>query len=226
MKLSYTNTFLLEYDEGYLLIDTSYLNQYNKFKNNLAQQNISLDEIKYVLLTHHHDDHAGFLKPLIRDTGARLIVHENALPNLEKGVHYMDMEYLNTCTKITLTLFTLIKRHTYPGYTVKDDDIILQGDDENILREIGIDGEILYTPGHTSDSISVVMSNGDAYVGDASMNFLGFCNIKYRPIVYRSLDRVYDDWRLLIEKGVQEVYPSHGEPFHINRLIEVIKHSL
>jgi hypothetical protein len=34
------------------------------------------------------------------------------------------------------------------------------------------------------------MSNGDAFVGDAAMNFLGFCGIRYRPRARESTRRI------------------------------------
>lgn len=83
---------------------------------------------------------------------------------------------------------------------------------------MGVDGEILCTPGHTDDSITLLMSNGYAFVVDATMNFLGFCGIRYRPIVYRSIDEVYRSWGRLIELGAQIVYPSRGDPFKVERL--------
>jgi len=222
IRLGFTNVFLTECNGGYLLVDTSYTDQYDHFKTELRSRGIDLHQIKYVLLTHHHDDHAGFVKPLIQETRARLIVHENALPNLEKGVHYMDVRYLNTCTRVTLTLFSLIREHTYPGYTLKEDDVVIQRDESRLLKEIGVDGEILYTPGHTDDSITVLMSNGDAFVGDAAMNFLGFCRIRYRPIVNESLDDVYRSWEHIIERGARTVYPSHGTPFDADKLSQLL----
>ena len=50
-------------------------------------------------------------------------------------------------------------------------DYIVEGDNYEVLKEIGIDRTIFYTPGHTDDSISVVLSYGRAFVGDAAMNF-------------------------------------------------------
>jgi glyoxylase-like metal-dependent hydrolase (beta-lactamase superfamily II) len=43
------------------------------------------------------------------------------------------------------------------------------------LREIGIllDGEVLETPGHTVDSISILFDDGNCLIGDASGNFPG-----------------------------------------------------
>jgi hydroxyacylglutathione hydrolase len=217
-KLSFTNVFLLECEGGYLLIDTSYNHLYPQFRSWLSRIGVDLDEIRYLLITHHHDDHAGFAKALVEDTGARLIAHENAVPHLREGAHHMDIDYLNTCTEITLRLFSFFRRHTYPSYEAKEDDILIRGDEPKFLKEIGIDGEILYTPGHTDDSITVLMSNGDAFVGDAAMNFLGFCRIRYRPVVYRSIDVVYRSWEYLIDRGAQTIYPSHGDAFDAEKL--------
>jgi glyoxylase-like metal-dependent hydrolase (beta-lactamase superfamily II) len=217
-KLSFTNVFLLECEGGYLLIDTSYNHLYPQFRSWLRRIGVGLDEIRYLLLTHHHDDRAGFAKALVEDTGARLIAHENAVPYLKEGAHHMDIDYLNTCTEITLRLFSFFRRHTYPSYEAKDDDILIRGDEPKLLKEIGIDGEILYTPGHTDDSITVLMSNGNAFVGDAAMNFLGFCRIRYRPIVYRSIDDMYRSLEYLIERGAQTIYPSYGDAFDAEKL--------
>jgi len=222
-KLSFTNVFLLECEEGYLLIDTSYNHTYPQFRRWLSQVGVELNEIGYILLTHHHDDHAGFLHSLIEDSEARLIAHEKAAPHLLEGAHHMDMEYLNACTEITLRLYSLFRRHTYPSYRVRDDDILIRGDETQLLEEIGVDGEILCTPGHTDDSITLLMSNGDAFVGDAAMNFLGFCGIRYRPIVYKSIDEAYRSWERLIDGGAQTIYPSHGDPFKVEMLRQELK---
>lgn len=36
----------------------------------------------------------------------------------------------------------------------------------NFLRKCGIDGEILSTPGHSECSVSYILDNGEAFVGD------------------------------------------------------------
>jgi glyoxylase-like metal-dependent hydrolase (beta-lactamase superfamily II) len=55
--------------------------------------------------------------------------------------------------------------------------MVVSSDDFDLLKNIGIEGKILYTPGHLRDSISVVLSDGNAFVGDAAMNFLNFCGM-------------------------------------------------
>jgi len=43
-------------------------------------------------------------------------------------------------------------------------DILVDG--EYDLQEHGIEGRVVPTPGHTPDSLSVVLNSGDAFVGD------------------------------------------------------------
>jgi glyoxylase-like metal-dependent hydrolase (beta-lactamase superfamily II) len=92
-------------------------------------------------------------------------------------------------------------------------------DDAQVLKTIGIDGKILHTPGHTYDSISVLLSDGRAIVGDAAMNILSFCQIKYRPILLQDMDWVFESWRKLIEHGARHIYPARGNDFPAPKLI-------
>ena len=56
------NNYLVSLDEaGYVLIDTGYAENYPVFRKRLEKTGTSLKEIKYIFLTHAHDDHAGFL---------------------------------------------------------------------------------------------------------------------------------------------------------------------
>jgi glyoxylase-like metal-dependent hydrolase (beta-lactamase superfamily II) len=62
------------------MIDTNMPGTYDRFLVKLGGLGIDLADIKYLLLTHHHDDHVGFAADLLHDTDARVIVHERAIP--------------------------------------------------------------------------------------------------------------------------------------------------
>jgi len=206
-----------------LLIDTSYLTCFHSFHKRIASIGIDVAEIKYLLLTHHHDDHAGFAAELVKETGCRVIVHRNAVSPLEQGKFEDTAKVLNRRVWITCKLYEVFMYHeedTYPPLILTDRDIILEGDDESFLKEIGIDGIILHTPGHTNtrDSISVLLSDGNAFVGDAAMNFLWWCGIRHRPIAVGDINTVYESWQKLREHGARVIYPSHGRPFSATEL--------
>ena len=165
-----TNCLLIKCREGYMAIDTSFAEYYQKYLATLKSIHIDPSEIKYLLLTHHHDDHVGFAARLKEKTGCRIIAHENAVDALEKGSMAFEegSKPLNRRVKITMAIFNKVKRRTFkvPPIIFTNDDIIVTGENSAILAEMGIAGKIIYTPGHTVDSISVILTNGDAFVGD------------------------------------------------------------
>ncbi len=222
VKLGWTRCYLLKCTGGYLMIDTSYPGYYGQFEKKLAELGIAASEIKYLLLTHHHDDHAGFAAELLRNTGCRVIAHRNALSALEQGKYEGTAKPVNRRIQIVMTFYSLFHRGEwdFPPLRVADRDIIIEGDNEDFLKGIGIDGVILHTAGHTStrDSISVLLSDGSAFVGDAAMNFLRWTGVGHRPIYIEDINTVYESWRKLRERGAKVIYPAHGIPFSATKL--------
>ena len=218
-KLGFTNCYLLPYPEGYLLIDTSYPHSYNLFRQKLERSSIRLSRIKYLLLTHHHDDHAGFAAPLAQESGCRIIVHRHALLPLKRGESELDIYPVNRRIKVIFRLFRLFhKEFKFPPLTLSDNDILIEQDNTEVLKSIGLEGKILATPGHTNDSISVILSTGQAFVGDAAMNILPGSGIHYRPIYIKNIQEVYESWKKLKTCGAKILYPAHGAPFPIEQL--------
>jgi glyoxylase-like metal-dependent hydrolase (beta-lactamase superfamily II) len=171
LKLGWTQCFLLKCTGGYLLIDTDYPKHYRRFEKKLANLGIATSDIKYLLLTHHHDDHAGFAAELVRSTRCQVIAHRNAVSPLEEGKSEETIKPVNRRIKIVFTLYTLFhKEFKFPPLILTERDIVIEDDNDSFLKGIGIDGVILHTPGHTRDSISVLLSDGSAFVGDAAMN--------------------------------------------------------
>lgn len=219
IKLSVTNCFLLPCDDGYLLIDTSYPDQYEKLLKELAKIDVDVSEIQYVLLTHHHDDHAGFVSEFVeKNPEVTVIVHEADLAWLAAGQNNEDAAPLNGCIRVLLGLFGAFHEFGYPGYIVRENDIILTGDDDELLPSIGIDGVILHTPGHTDDSVSVILADGSAFVGDLAMNFMKICCIKYRPIFVHDIPQVRGNWERVLDAGAVTIYPAHGKSFDAGKL--------
>ena len=220
--------FLVPCDGGYLMIDTNMPGTYDRFLDKLGGLGIDLADIKYLLLTHHHDDHVGFAADLLRDTDARVIVHELAVPILHRGQTQSPFtkkgmgqgRFLNSWTRYSMMLLSAFVQRGwgYPPVAVGDRDFVVQGDEPDLLQEIGIDGVILHTPGHSQDSISIVLADGSAFVGDAAMNFMRFFGTQYRPIYAEDYDGVYESWRKLIKHGASVIYTAHGASFSADEL--------
>ena len=85
--------------------------------------------------------------------------------------------------------------------------------DELSLDEYGIAGRIVYTPGHTAGSISVLLDSGEAVVGDMAMNSLPMRLSPGLPVFAENLSQLMESWRMILKQGVATIYPSHGRPF-------------
>ena len=219
LKIGPTNCYLLKSEDGRLLIDTSLPTCFRQFIRELRTVRIDLSEIRCLLLTHSHDDHAGFAAEVKDKASCKMIVHENATEALKNGCNKNVGRYLNKPASVFMSLYSWVKRRSweYSPVTFDDDDIIVADHDDDVLKTLGIGGRILYTPGHTDDSLSVLLANGDAFVGDACMNIVSL--LHYRPVAMHNSDRVFESWRKIIESGAKTIYPAHGKPFAVEGLI-------
>ena len=216
-----TRCFALECNEGYLLVDVPYPGHYGSLCECLEEAGIAVSEIKYLLLTHHHDDHVGCVNELVSETGATIIVHEEAVTHLAAGRSDPNDRPINQCIGILVGIYSLFHEFVFPPVMLTDGDLIIAGDDDSLLAGIGIDGKIIHTPGHTQDSISVILSDGSAIVGDAAMNFMEFCQTRHRPIYVHDREQVFQSWEKLRKHGAEVIYPSHGDPFAAEELVAV-----
>lgn len=85
-------------------------------------------------------------------------------------------------------------------------EIVLDG--EFNLAEFGVSGKILATPGHTAGSVSVILTTGEALIGDLLMGFRkGVLNY---PLFARDLGQVRESLKLVLAQQPQKIYAAHG----------------
>ena len=150
IKLKYgnTNTFYISGSAGGLLIDTDYAGTMLAFYRTLKEKGIGSKDISYILATHWHPDHAGLIGELMRQ-GVKLL-----LADVQTGfVHFPDV---------------IFEKERLP-YIPADETqarVVSCGDSRSFLYGIGIRGEIIHTPSHSEYSVSLVLDDGDCFVGD------------------------------------------------------------
>lgn len=217
MKITYnsTNYYLEPCSNGFLLIDAGWHGKVEKFKNGLKMLGVKPDEIKYILLTHHHHDHVAIVQELKTITNAKLIVHKNQIPYLERGVtNTVDIKQYNRVLRLIDRFTKPFIKYNYPPITINNYDTIMSDDiNDNILRNIGVEGKIVSTPGHSNDSVSILLDNGTAYVGDLAMNIKSMKRMSGMPLPIEAEDfeQVKFSIKNLIHLGANLFYPSHGE---------------
>ena len=212
------NTCYIIKGKGTIMIDGGPSGVKNKFKKYLTEFGIDPKEIRLVVLTHADFDHAGSASVIREITDAKIAIHENDRLTLEEG-RFSFPPGVTTWGKISHAIFVpLLKRIPIPPQKA---DIILN-DQEFPLYEYGIDGKIIYTPGHTSGHVSVLMENGDLFAGCLAHNIRMFTLRPNLPIYAEDIQKIKEQWKILIDKGVKMIYPGHGKPFPVGRIKKLI----
>ena len=179
------NLYLLKSSTHNFLIDTGFPSTMNNLGRSIRQAGIQLKEIDWVMVTHFHPDHAGCIQEL-KNEGVQFIAVDLQVPFID-GMELMMME----------------KWH-YQSLNRADNRIISIDESRAFLKSLSIDGEFIFTPGHSDDSVSILLDKGEVFTGDLTAAFL----TDFDPIAQQS-------WRLLKERGAKVVYPSHGTPYNL-----------
>jgi len=179
LNLGIVNCFLLRSTSGYALIDTGLEKHGDKILDALDQAGIAPSEIKYILLTHAHKDHAGSAAQLKEATGASVIAHALDAEIMESGVRQRPMT--PSPGLLNLILFQLFVKDLLGVRPVKVDRCVVDGE---TLQEL--DGlEVIHTPGHSAGQIAFFWprDGGLLFVGDAAANTLGLrLSISYEDL--------------------------------------------
>ena len=144
-----TNTFYIDGEKGGLLIDTDYAGTLPQFFKAIKAASIEMNDISYVLCTHYHPDHMGIISELQKLGVTLLIVDVQS-----SSVHFAD------------EIFFRDKRLDYKPIDEALAKMICCENSRNFLCGIGICGEIIHTPSHSEDSVSIILDDGNCIVGD------------------------------------------------------------
>jgi len=217
LALGACNCYLIK-EEGTILVDAGTPNQGKKFLKELKTLSINPRDISLILLTHGHWDHIGSTNELKRATGCKVAINQH-----EKDWVEQPLKPLPPGTCLWGKVFGAIMKMfmplvNFPGTPV---DLVLE-DKEFPLESYGIHGRVLYTPGHSSGSMSSLLDTGDAFVGDLAM--CGFpklfgCGM---PIFAEDIGAVKESWRLLLDEGAKWIHPAHGKPFKVDVLEKLL----
>jgi glyoxylase-like metal-dependent hydrolase (beta-lactamase superfamily II) len=177
-----TNYWVVSAGTTRLLVDLGWPGSLGMMRANLKRMDVPLQEIRYALATHYHIDHAG-LGQKLKEAGVPLLVLEvqvSAIPLMKRWIKPQD---------------------NYVEITLHDNVTITCAESRSLLEQVGIPGEIIHTPGHSDDSVSLLLDDGSVFTGD--LTHPAFIGVEDPTIVNAS-------WQLLRERGATRVYPGHG----------------
>ena len=185
LHYSNTNTYLIESEKGKLLFDTGWAGTFPAFCKAMGEIGIPVQDIDLILISHFHPDHMGIAQQ-IADQGAVILVAD-----VQKD-HIHDADGIFAKEKAT---------YFEPVIDEKVRLFSIEGS-RQILKEIDLSGQILYTPGHSDDSISLMLDDGSVFVGDL--------NPLYELELHKGT-QIEDSWNKLFESKPKRVFYGHAK---------------
>ena len=187
IKLRYgnTNTFYIAGAKGGLLIDTDYAGTLPQFFKAIKTACIDISDITYMLATHYHPDHIGIVSEL-QKLGVTLLIVDVQ----HSSVHFAD------------DMFFRDKRLNYKPIDENVAKVISCAESRSFLCSIGISGEIIYTPSHSEDSVSIILDDGNCIVGDLEP-------VEYLA-AYDHNPRLKSDWEQIMSYHPKRILSAHA----------------
>lgn len=216
ISLAWSNVWLLWEggDSDATLIDTGLLEDQTDLQRALQQIGIAEQQIRTVLLTHAHCDHAGNAAYFTAQS-ATVKLHAQELPFLNMPRRtYMPSGMASLMRPHTALAFA-IGEARYPVPRIAGGAQGLRSDE--IVRTAGSDLQVVASPGHTPGHVAYFRErDGILFSGDAVMNIIPIRRVIGLSLPIRFLS---SDWeqgkasaRRLSELSPRLLLSGHGPP--------------
>ncbi len=187
-----TNFWVLSSSRARLLVDLGWPGQLGVLLAALRRLDVPIAEITHGFATHYHIDHAGCAEEL-KAYGLTLVVtpeQVDAIPAMARWTKPADR---------------------YVPITMRQTRVVAIAESRTFLASLGLDGGFVHTPGHSDDSVSLVLDSGEAFTGDLTMPGMAVAD---------DAATVRSSWNALAERGARTVYAGHGPPRSLAEVLD------
>lgn len=168
ISLGAVNAFVIE-DDGLTLVDTGLPGSTDKIFAALRQAGKNPADIKRIILTHLHTDHAGNAADIKRRVNARVYAHQADARLLEQGVSGRPMTLTPGITNRFIYQF-FIKGAGNIVQPVAVEEQLQDGDVIPVAGGI----QVVHTPGHSAGHVALLLqSEGVLIAADLCAHVLG-----------------------------------------------------
>lgn len=179
-----TNYYAIDIEGGKFLVDCGWPGRMGEFLSVFRRKGIDPKEIRYILVTHFHMDHAGLVQEL-KNLGATLILMES-----QTGFPQQLADFLRPKNEGFLEI-------------QEAGNLLLEfSESRAFLARLGLAGEIIPTPGHSPDHVTLVLDNGWVFTGD----------LPPRALVTPEQAELQASWDRIYQRRITRIHPAHGNP--------------
>lgn len=217
VRFGHSNIYLIQTETGRILVDAGMPGAPDKLQEVFAVTGVDPASVRLIVATHGHLDHIGMLAQAQRLTGASIAAHpsvaqllrtgqvEEATPQSALG-HFMN--------GMTAVLMLVSGAEVEPV----EPDILVE--DTLDLAAFGLAGRVVHTPGHSGGSLSILLDDGEALLGDMIRDE-GSGTIG-PGMFYDDKDELLASLETIAEAAPRVIYLSHGDRIGLEELTSTI----
>ena len=208
----HANTYLVEADNGLVLVDTGLPGSEKRILEAIGKLGRKPEDVKLVLLTHRHLDHIGSAAAMKKETSATLVSHPFEKPYVAGTLVIITPKAWSLYGKVARRVLAvaastkkLLRLNKYQPVHVDE-----AADEESVLDDVGLDGSIVWTPGHTKGSVSLFLNKSKvAIVGDL---LRGKGRRLVEPMFMENPSQTTASVQRIIDLHPMILCPGHGKP--------------
>jgi glyoxylase-like metal-dependent hydrolase (beta-lactamase superfamily II) len=201
------NVYLVTEGSDFLLIDTGLSSDFNEIQNQIKGAGFRLNDLKYILLTHTHGDHAGNAARLVEQSNAVVCAHALEVPYIE------GTAALPARSRFRRFFMQFGEKVLFKHPYVKVSQVL---EDEEAIH-FGEKLEVIHTPGHTPGSISLfqreqhVLFCGDIFFNQNPLTRKSKLQLA-PPMLTLDAAQLLDSVRKLLTYPFEIICFGHGQP--------------
>ncbi len=211
-----SNGYFVCEGDAVIVVDGGAVYGKEEVEKNLKENGIDPQKIRLIVASHAHVDHTCNLEIFRELSGAPILVAKAGVEDMEKA----EMPHVFPRNKIGDEIMEFAKRQGgMPDDYLPPIKPDFSYEDEFDLREYGVKGKIIYTPGHSLSDSCVILDSGEAILGDLMVEddfthgrptiaYFGYDpdRRKANELLFKGLDKI-------AETKARVFYSGHGGPF-------------
>lgn len=199
-----SNSYLISKGNYNILVDTGKKSSFKKLKLNIESLNLINKQVSFLILTHTHFDHCQNTARIKVQDNCKIIVSEKEKESIKNGYTSLP-DGTSVFTSLISRLGNWFSEKRF-GYESFVPDFFINENFDLFNYDLNI--QLIKTEGHSADSVSVIVDNEIAIVGDALFGV--FKNSVFPPFA-DDTEKMIESWGKLLNTNCKIFLPGHGK---------------
>jgi glyoxylase-like metal-dependent hydrolase (beta-lactamase superfamily II) len=227
MRPSLVNVFLIDCSQALLLVDTGINTPRSVSVLSAAFESVGrrLEDLDFILATHHHVDHFGASAPLRERSGARVYIHRQDAMRAQRMVSLMSVPLVDRPQSMAFFTSHGFPLHRYPPHAIRPSWMgtdayspVLEPDgflEDGDVLDIGTRRlRVIWTPGHSDGHCVLYLEREQALIaGDHLLPKITPHVGLYPEGSPNPLGDFLASQRKVQNLPAKLVLPAHGDPY-------------